>query len=715
MDSLLIAATQDPSLLTTILTVTKAVVLVLVGVNMLIIVHEWGHFIVARMCGVKCEKFYIWFDIFGWKLFKFKWGDTEFGFGVLPLGGYVKMLGQEDNPGRLREELERAKALENEKEDGGLEGDEPAQTAETVGEEIDIKAAEAALFDPQSYLSKTVPQRMAIISAGVIMNVVFAFILATIAFGMGVFEVDSEIGLVAPGGAAYRADLRTGDRLIEIAGKPITQFMEIKEATVFGHLDEGMSIVVQRPGVPEPIRVVVEPDREGRMPQIGIGLPDTTTIYDEIPVMFGTPADRASEEFMGGDVVVAVNGRPVSTGSEFHRCEALFRDEPMRVTVRRSDGSEAEKELTIEVPTRPMRRLGLVMETGDIDAVQANSPAEKAGLKPGDRIVEVDGKPLGDGLTLDKRLRSRYAEATADPDAEPPSVALTLQGRNEPVQVQLRFVDWYEIPLYGAGHAPVPSLGLTLEVGRRVAAVTEDSPAATAGVKPGDVVSAFTLISPDKATRKELAIPRGLQQPEKKIEFVKDGKEERTWANFFATLQGVIPGTTIELEMKDGRTARLAWTEDDQWHYPTRGFNFELKDTFVQAKSFGEAVAFGAKETKDSLMLVFSFIGKVSSQQISPRMMGGPWTIVKVAYQAASSRFTALLMFLCIISANLAVINFLPIPVLDGGHMVFLAYEGVRGKPPSENVQVGLSYVGLFLLLSLMIWVFGLDLGFISR
>jgi len=95
--------------------------------------------------------------------------------------------------------------------------------------------------------------------------------------------------------------------------------------------------------------------------------------------------------------------------------------------------------------------------------------------------------------------------------------------------------------------------------------------------------------------------------------------------------------------------------------------------------------------------------------------MGGPWTIVKVAYHAASSRFTDLLMFLCIISANLAVINFLPIPVLDGGHMVFLAYEGIRGKPPSENIQIGLSYVGLFLLLGLMVWVFGLDLGLISR
>jgi regulator of sigma E protease len=67
------------------------------------------------------------------------------------------------------------------------------------------------------------------------------------------------------------------------------------------------------------------------------------------------------------------------------------------------------------------------------------------------------------------------------------------------------------------------------------------------------------------------------------------------------------------------------------------------------------------------------------------------------------------------LSANLAVINFLPIPVLDGGHMVFLMYELVRGKPPSENVVAALSYIGLVLLLSLMLFVFGLDLGLIAR
>ncbi|MGH7194452.1 MAG: site-2 protease family protein, partial [Candidatus Saccharimonadales bacterium] len=82
---------------------------VAIGIGMVIFVHELGHFAVAKACGVKCEKFYLGFDIGGWKLCKFKWGETEYGIGVLPLGGYVKMLGQDDNPSRQREEMERAK------------------------------------------------------------------------------------------------------------------------------------------------------------------------------------------------------------------------------------------------------------------------------------------------------------------------------------------------------------------------------------------------------------------------------------------------------------------------------------------------------------------------------------------------------------------------------------------------------------------------------
>jgi regulator of sigma E protease len=71
---------------------------VAMGLGFVIFVHELGHFLVAKACGVKCEKFYLGFDVGGLKLCSFKWGETEYGIGILPLGGYVKMLGQDDNP-----------------------------------------------------------------------------------------------------------------------------------------------------------------------------------------------------------------------------------------------------------------------------------------------------------------------------------------------------------------------------------------------------------------------------------------------------------------------------------------------------------------------------------------------------------------------------------------------------------------------------------------
>lgn len=701
-------ATEDPTLTATILGVAKTIVLVLVGVNMLIIVHEWGHFIVARLCGVKCEKFYIWFDIFGWRFCKFKWGETEYGLGVLPLGGYVKMLGQEDNPGRLREELERAKALQEQKNRISAEPEPPEAVADSSAEPIDIKAAEEALYDPRSYLAKSVPQRMAIISAGVVMNVFFAFVVAMIAYGIGVYKVDSEIGHIAPGGAAWRADLRVGDRVIEVAGKPVTQFDKLREATMLGNIDHGVPIVIERPGVNGPLHVVVEPDRDQPVPTIGIGGPNTTTLREDEPTALGTPAYAARPKFKSGDRIVAVDGQPVTTGFEFHQREAMLRDKPISVTVRRTEEGGAASELTIQVAPRPMRRLGLVMEAGPVAAVQANSPAARAGIKPGELITAIDGQPLGDPLTLDDRLRRRFAEANADSAA----VELTLAGRAEPVKVDLRLANWYELPLYGSEHAAVTSLGLAIGVKSSVAEVLASSPAAAAGIKPGDVVEAVTPIPPSEEVRKRLQIPDDLEQPESRIDFAGDGV---TWSSFFYSLQVLLPGTRVKMELAGGRTAELGWIEDRQWHHPERGFHFEPKETFVRARSLGEGIAYGIEETQNALLMVFKFLGKVGTRQVSARSVGGPITIVKIAYHYASSRFSDLLIFLCVISANLAVINFLPIPVLDGGHMVFLAYEGIRRKPPSEKVQIGLSYMGLFLLLALMVWVFGLDLGFIPR
>ena len=123
----------------------------------MIFVHELGHFVVAKLCGVRCDKFYVGFDPpmpFGLPsaLFKIKIGETEYGIGTIPLGGYVKMLGQNDNPAAAAQEAERIRILREQSEDGTIEGED------------------AYDIDPRSYPAKPVWQRLMIISAGVITN-----------------------------------------------------------------------------------------------------------------------------------------------------------------------------------------------------------------------------------------------------------------------------------------------------------------------------------------------------------------------------------------------------------------------------------------------------------------------------------------------------------------------------------------------------------------
>ena len=142
-----------------------AMLQVLFGLGMVIFVHELGHFLAAKSCGVKCEKFYVGFDVpiklFGQtilpaKLIHWQWGETEYGIGAIPLGGYVKMLGQDDNPGALEEQIKESLA----------EGESTDEAFLASG------LVDQSKLDPRSFLAKSVIQRMWIISAGVIFNLI---------------------------------------------------------------------------------------------------------------------------------------------------------------------------------------------------------------------------------------------------------------------------------------------------------------------------------------------------------------------------------------------------------------------------------------------------------------------------------------------------------------------------------------------------------------
>ena len=134
---------------------------------------------------------------------------------------------------------------------------------------------------------------------------------------------------------------------------------------------------------------------------------------------------------------------------------------------------------------------------------------------------------------------------------------------------------------------------------------------------------------------------------------------------------------------------------DPTWPMASRGLRL-LPDTRLQkARPFSEAVVFGLDRTMGFIKQIYLNLSSLLSGRISAKSLGGPVEIASQAFSMAGEDPFLFALFLGIISINLAVVNFLPIPVLDGGHMVFLIYEKLRGRPPSETVRTVATYVGL--------------------
>jgi regulator of sigma E protease len=674
---------------------------VAVGLGLVIFVHELGHFAVAKACGVKCEKFYLGFDIFGLKLAKFRWGETEYGIGALPLGGYVKMLGQEDNPAKVREEMERARLH---KAEAAKSGDDKEVAASQAVE----AEAQAALFDPRSYLAKSVPKRMAIISAGVVMNVIFAVVFAAAAYMHGVNEVPCVVGSLVPGFAAWRAGLQPGDTIVQIGDLKNPRFKDLQRRVTLGdNLEDGVLFkVVRKPlgqsSGGEPRDFVLIPDRDRTLaPMIGISGPSTTTL-DNPPVAKTFVGEKTAAQFQPGDKVLKIDDTTVETGADVDRLLASHHG-PIRLTILRKENEQPDaptKEVTVELPARPMKTLGLVMEIGPIQSVQAGSPAAEAGLKAGDVLQKVDGEAVADPLFLPERLRRLAGK----------SVSLTVLRDGKPVEVRLTPREPLEVESVGrAGDVQTaPAIGIAYSVSGHIQDVLADGPAAKAGISKGKRVTQVEITPPKKARKWYQLFPSS------DSETIEVSDEKPNWPYISALLQVLDPGTKATLTLDDGQSVTLEPQDAHDWFNPERGLHFEPAYTMKKADSLAQAVKFGATEAVESVTQVYRFLGKIGTQ-VSPKAAGGPIIIAEQAFHSANRGISDLLIFLTMLSANLAVINFLPIPLLDGGHMVFLIYEGIRGKPASERIVLAFHYAGFLFILSLMAFVFMLDLGIISR
>ena len=278
--------------------------------GIVVTIHELGHFLAARFFGMRVDVFSVGV---GKSLYKRQIGPTEYRIGALPLGGYVKIVGMVDE------------SLDTE----GLESDP----------------------EPDEFRAKPVWQRMIVISAGVIFNVILAFVVYTgLAFAYPrIFTPAENVRLdVVEGSTAYEMGLRSGDSIVGVGGKPVEGFEDVFDPTVFSasplllNVRRGEETVDLR--APDDLvtrlsRAQREAEEAGEDPTLrnvfGVQARHPAILSDVTP---GYPAEEAGLET--GDRITAVDGQPVRTWTEFTALVTASNGEPLQVTWEPATGGE---------------------------------------------------------------------------------------------------------------------------------------------------------------------------------------------------------------------------------------------------------------------------------------------------------------------------------------------------------------------------------------
>ena len=432
------------------------------AILILVSLHEFGHYIVARLCGVKVLRFSVGF---GKPFFTRKRGDTEWCLAPIPLGGYVKM--------------------------------------------VDTREGEVAQADlPYAFDKQHPAKRIAIVAAGPLTNLALAVLLYGLSFSFGVTEIRPYVGTVEPDTIAARAGFQSGDRIQSVNSTPVADW--------------------------------------------------------------GSAQTEIALNLEAGKVAVAVQ---TASGAQ---------------TVRTIDAAGTEEAGKI---AKNQGYIGLMpfKITTVIGGVEKGSPADKAGLKTGDKLTAADGKPI------------------------------------------TSWQEWANLTRQSPGR----KIALTYE---------RDGQARTADIRPDTV--------------------------------------ERSDKTLIGRV-GLLPQSD------------KAWDRQIRRNY---------RPSVVRA--FG----MGWEKTVSHSWTTVKFFGKLISGNASASHISGPLTIADIAGQSAELGLQSYLEFLALVSISLGVLNLLPVPVLDGGHLVFYTAEWIRGKPLGERIQnIGLRF-GLALMMLMMAIAFFNDI-----
>ena len=538
--------------------------LLLVGV--LVVIHELGHFAAAKLLDVKVLRFSIGY---GRPLFRVKLRETEYQLAAFPLGGYVRILG-----------------VEGDDRDRGDPGPRP-----------DAR---------RSFASRPLWQRLRIVFAGPAANLVLPVVIYFVFFAGHSVLPAAMIGDVLDGGAASRAGLEPGDRVLEIDGKPVRYWEEI-ETAVRSSPGKELHLRVSRSGKVferylSPLEETVR-HRDGSVTQQGwVGI--THAPFAPLVGVIDSDAPAARAKLTTGDLIISIDGQPVRNWSDvqhhlgkFARRASLvyFRGTEVpgvpQIRLLAAGFADLVPETQIDTQLNRQTYTGLERAEMFVAHVDAGSPADSAGLRHGDLVTALDGVPVAHWVDLDQRLQ-------AEPDR---TFRLTWKraagGTTETMSAELTQVRRRHFDEYG--HT----------VARLVFGARND-------------------------------VDRGT-------------------------------GATIPIE---GR--------------------------------FGFALGKALERTGETISTMVSGVFQILGGDSPGDALGGPLMMYRVASVSGNQGWDSFLLMLALISINLGLINLLPIPMLDGGHLLVFAIEAVSRRPLAlatrERVQnVGLAVVLLITALAL--------------
>lgn len=695
-----------------------------VGLGLVIFVHELGHFLMAKWMDIKVERFALGF---GPKVVGFRKGETEYCLCALPLGGYVKMLGQEDFKPTV-------------------ETPEP---------------------DPRSYEAKSVGARLLVVSAGVVMNIILAAVLVVILCLVGIRFGAPVVGDTVRTLPAHTAKiewqqappsmpkvtygLKPGDRILEIDGDAVHRFAHIQIKGTFADEGDVMQFLVARQvadrravGV---AHVGVRKGADG-LYKFGIAGPRSRTLAAMSDYQTDTP-------LQAGDELIAIDGTPIDYGWQIEpAADALPERTPLPsrvpVTVRRGPpGAATEHRVELPVVLRledayvhegDLRRIQSIVEQRDDEgtvtrlaithpddstrtvrpdevlldrevllsllgmvprmvvrgvAADEDAPANKAGLEYGDVIVSYADEA---NLTF-----KRFLEINAERRDSATRLVVERDGQRK------------ELEITPVSHGGSVKVGLMqgVEMSRAVVgAVLPDTPAARAGILARDRVVRVSAAPEAPADGNAATAPPGRPGESRDVE---------SWPDLFEALRD-FRDRAVTVEMDSGRRIEidaLTEAEFDPDAYaaslPGTGFRRKLMGPEVRKTNPLSAIAWGAGEVRMFALTTYATLYKWLKRDMPSDQFRGIVGIGEVAIQGARESIPHTIYLMALISAVVAVINFLPLPVVDGGLAAFLIVEKIRGKPVPTKIVNIIQMIGLGLIIFVFVALTWQDIARIFR